>query len=81
MEWGFAGVLTELGLPASRFPAALLSFNVGVELGQLTVLAAATLLVAGWRHRDASFLPLIARPASVLIAGGGVFWTIQRVVQ
>ena len=78
---GFAGVLTELGLPASRFPAALLSFNVGVEFGQLTVLAAATLMVAGWPRREASFLPLVARPASVLIAAGGLLWTIQRVVQ
>ena len=38
---GFAGVLSELGLPRSEFVTALLSFNVGVEVGQLTVIGLA----------------------------------------
>ncbi len=48
---GFAGVLKELGLPRNEFLPALLSFNLGVEGGQLTVIAAAALLVAWFRHR------------------------------
>ena len=75
---GFAGVLSELGLPSSRFLPALLSFNVGVECGQLAVLGIATLVVAGWRQREASLLPLVARPASLLIAASGLYWTVQR---
>ena len=44
---GFAGALKELGLPRSEFVTALLTFNVGVEAGQLAVIGAAFLLV-GW---------------------------------
>jgi hypothetical protein len=78
---GFAGVLTELGVPASGFVVALLSFNAGVECGQMAVLAAATLIVAGWRRREASLLPLVARPASIAIAAGGLYWTVERLTQ
>jgi hypothetical protein len=77
---GFAGVLGDLGLPASQFVTALVGFNLGVEAGQVSVLAIATLAVAGWRGREASLLPLVARPASVLIAMTGVYWTLERVV-
>jgi hypothetical protein len=77
---GFAGVLGELGLPASQFVTALVGFNLGVEVGQVTVLATATLAVAGWRGRDASLRPLVARPASVLIALTGVYWTLERLL-
>ncbi|MBY6161319.1 HupE/UreJ family protein [Mameliella alba] len=42
---GFASVLGEFGLPAGQFIPALIGFNVGVELGQLTVIAIAFLLV------------------------------------
>lgn len=77
---GFAGVLAELGVPASQFPAALLAFNVGVEGGQLAVIGLATLAVAGWRQRESSLLPLVARPASVVIALSGLYWTLARVL-
>jgi hypothetical protein len=73
-------VLTELGLPSSQFGAALVGFNAGVEAGQLAVIALATLAVAGWRQRDATLLPLVARPASVLIALGGLYWTVERLL-
>ena len=43
---GFAGVLRELGLPREEFLTALLTFNLGVEGGQLTVIAMASLVVA-----------------------------------
>ena len=42
---GFAGVLAQLGLPRSQFLPALLCFNAGVELGQLTVISVAFLLI------------------------------------
>ncbi len=76
---GFAGVLSELGFPAARFATALLSFNIGVEFGQLTVIGLAMLAVAGWRRHEASLMPLVARPASVVIALGGLYWTVERV--
>ena len=75
---GFAGVLRELGLPRDQFLTALLTFNLGVEGGQLTVIAAAMpaawpFMKKGWyRHR-------VVIPASVIIAMVGMYWTIARV--
>ncbi len=76
---GFAGVLRELGLPRSEFLTGLLAFNLGVEGGQLTVIAIAMLLAwrfvnRGWyRHR-------VVMPASLVIAAIGIYWTITRVL-
>jgi hypothetical protein len=75
---GFAGVLTEIGLPRSEFLPALLSFNVGVELGQLTVILAAFLLAGVWFRRKPWYRRRIVVPASLLIAATGLFWFIQR---
>jgi hypothetical protein len=71
---GFAGVLRELGLPRSEFMTALVTFNLGVEAGQLTVIAtAALLLTVGWFTRW-------RRPACLLIAAVGAYWTIVRIL-
>jgi HupE / UreJ protein len=76
---GFAGVLRELGLPRSEFLTALLSFNVGVEIGQLAVIAAAALAL--WPAlRRTWYRPRVAVPLSIAIAAIGVYWTIVRVV-
>ena len=74
---GFAGVLRELGLPREEFLTALVTFNLGVEGGQLTVIAAALLLVApfmkkGWYRQG------VVIPASLVIAAIGLYWTITR---
>ena len=76
---GFAGVLSEVGLPRDEFLTALVTFNIGVEGGQLAVIAAAFLLF-GWRyaHRD-WYRGRIAIPASLMIAAAAVYWTIERV--
>jgi hypothetical protein len=74
---GFAGVLADLGLPGEDFVTALLSFNVGVELGQLTVIALAALLVA-WSRDRAWYYRGVVMPASLAIAATGVYWTIAR---
>jgi hypothetical protein len=47
--FGFAGALTKLGLPPDGIPAALLFFNIGVELGQLAFVL--IVLALGWAHR------------------------------
>lgn len=74
---GFAGVLRELGLPRSQFLTALLSFNVGVEAGQLTVIALAGLCIAWYRHQ-AWYRRWVVTPASLAIAGIGIYWTLSR---
>jgi hydrogenase/urease accessory protein HupE len=75
---GFAGVLRDLGLPRGDFLTALLTFNCGVEAGQLAVVGAAFLLVRAWRQNEFRYRRLIVRPASVAIALMGVYWTVQR---
>ncbi|HET8772194.1 MAG TPA: HupE/UreJ family protein [Thermoanaerobaculia bacterium] len=76
---GFAGVLEELGLPRSEFLTALLAFNVGVEAGQLTVIALAFALVSWWARTRPWYRSRFVVPASALIALTGIFWTVQRV--
>jgi hypothetical protein len=75
---GFAGALKELGLPRAEFGTALLTFNVGVEAGQLAVIAAAFLLI-GWHcsQRD-WYRRRIVVPASAMIACTAVYWTVER---
>jgi hydrogenase/urease accessory protein HupE len=77
---GFAGVLRDLGLPRGDFLAALVAFNLGVEAGQLTVVAIAFCVVAHWRRNVVAYRRLIAQPASVAIALVGLYWTIQRLL-
>jgi hypothetical protein len=74
---GFAGVLSDLGLPRGEFITALLSFNLGVEAGQLTVIAAAALCVIWYRHRPWYHRRIVV-PASLAIAAVGVYWTVAR---
>ncbi len=77
---GFAGVLKEMGLPRSEFLTALITFNVGVELGQLTVIATVFVLVAYWIRRKPWYRTRFVIPASLVIAAVGLFWTVQRVL-
>jgi hydrogenase/urease accessory protein HupE len=75
---GFAGVLRELQLPRSEFVTALVTFNIGVELGQLTIVAAAFGLIAYWHRAKPWYRYRFVMPASAAIAATGIFWTIQR---
>ena len=77
---GFASVLGELGGGQSHFLARLIGFNIGVEIGQLAVIAAAFLAVGLWFGRKDWYRARIAIPASVLIAAIGAFWFVERVI-
>lgn len=76
---GFAGVLSEYDLGSSNFMAKLIGFNVGVEFGQLAVIAAAFLTVGLWFGRKPWYKAWIANPASVVIAAVGAYWFVERV--
>ncbi|MEM8732542.1 MAG: HupE/UreJ family protein [Pseudomonadota bacterium] len=76
---GFASVLGEFGLPRGQFFPALIGFNVGVEFGQLAVIAAAFLCVGLWFGQKAWYHARIAVPASAVIAAVGAWWFIERV--
>ncbi len=77
---GFAGVLEEVGLPHGQFVPALISFNVGVELGQLAVIALAYLAVGIWGRNRSWYRPRVVIPASAAVAAVGLFWTVQRLL-
>jgi hypothetical protein len=74
---GFAGVLAELGLPRNEFVTALLSFNVGVELGQLTVIALAFLALGAFRQQR-WYRSRVTVPVSVIIGLVGLYWAFER---
>jgi hydrogenase/urease accessory protein HupE len=76
---GFADALRELPLPRGELIPALVSFNVGIELAQLAVIAAAFFSVAYWCRDKPWYRARIVIPASALIAATGLFWTVQRI--
>ena len=74
---GFAGALRNLSLPIHARGLALAAFNVGVELGQLAIVALVLpLLVAGARRR--AYPRLVLGGASLLIAWLAAVWVIER---
>jgi hypothetical protein len=76
---GFAGALGQLGLPPSSYLLSLVMFNLGVELGQLTIILAAWFLVGKWFGTKPYYRRRIVLPLSLIIAGVAMFWTIQRI--
>ncbi|MEI9948831.1 MAG: HupE/UreJ family protein [Pseudomonadota bacterium] len=75
---GFAGALKSIGLPQSHLPMALLSFNVGVELGQLLMVLVAFLVVSVPFPK--SWLSRARRPALYAVGAVAAFWCWQRIV-
>ena len=75
---GFASVLTDVGLPGGGFWPALIGFNVGVEIGQLTVIAVAFGLITYWVGDRPWYRRAVAMPASVAIAAVGAYWFVER---
>ncbi len=78
--FGFAGALREIGLPESDVPTALLTFNLGVEAGQLVIVAAVMLAITALRR----FAPARLRTATVAstyaIGITASFWFIERLI-
>jgi len=75
---GFASVLGELGLPQNSYLTSLLMFNLGVELGQITVIVAAWILLAKWFGNKPYYRKSIVIPLSVLISAVAAYWVIER---
>lgn len=78
--FGFAGALTEVGLPQQAVPLALLFFNMGVELGQLAFLASVLFVIALVRRvlkETPDWMPTAAAYAIGVVAS---YWTIERVL-
>ena len=75
---GFAGALAELGLPQQAIPLALFAFNVGIELGQLALIALALPFFAGIRRLPVVWPRLARELPATAIGALGVFWCLQR---
>jgi len=75
---GFASVLSEIGFSSSYFITGLLAFNIGIELGQLSVILACFLVVGYWFGHKNWYRSRITIPASAIIAMVGSYWFIER---
>ncbi len=75
---GFAGVLSDFGMPADDFAVALISFNVGVELGQLAVISVAFVLLRVWFQDQKKYRKFVVVPGSLFISVVGCYWFLER---
>jgi len=77
--FGFASVLVEAQLPPARLAAALLGFNVGVELGQLSVVLLIWPLLRALAGRNyAATRAVVIEYTSAAVCGLGLFWFVTR---
>jgi len=86
--FGFAGALSEIGLPQGNIPLALLFFNLGVEIGQLLFIGAVLIAVLVARLAVTMIAPMIRGPfmtraasalAAYTIGGTATFWVFERI--
>ena len=79
--FGFAGALAEMALPANRLATALVGFNLGVELGQLGVVALVWPILM-WLHQLQGSRPrrLTIQMGSAVLLAVGIFWFVTRAV-
>ncbi|MBD2840652.1 HupE/UreJ family protein [Erythrobacter sp. KMU-140] len=78
--FGFAGALADIGLPETEIASSLIAFNVGVEAGQLLVIAVLMLLLSLLRRSAASAETPALRLATYGIGITGSFWLFERIV-
>lgn len=76
---GFASVLNDLGLPKSEFATALITFTVGVELGQISVILLAYYIIGKWFSTKQWYHQRIVVSASLMIAVIALYWTVERI--
>jgi HupE / UreJ protein len=77
--FGYAVVLRELDLPPRALGWSLFSFNLGVEAGQLLVVAVLATAFAALRARSEAAGRQLAFAGSIVVMAAGAFWFIERV--
>ncbi|MEJ7913430.1 MAG: HupE/UreJ family protein, partial [Chitinophagaceae bacterium] len=75
---GFASVLNETGLPRNQFFTSVLSFNIGVELGQIAVITLMFVLLIIPFGQKPWYRPRVVYPLSVVIGLLAAYWTVER---
>ena len=78
--FGFASALTSAGLPGAELPLALVSFNVGVEIGQLGFVLLVLLLERAFRVLEIRWPRWVQAVPGYTVGSLGAFWTIQRIL-
>ena len=85
--FGFASALSNIGLPQTEIPTALLSFNLGVEIGQIIFVACMLVIfelvsrgMRVLRYDSGRWLEAIEKPVAFSVGGITVFWTIERII-
>ncbi|CAI8280606.1 MAG: Uncharacterised protein [Cryomorphaceae bacterium] len=76
---GFAGVLNEIGISDGQFISSLVSFNLGVELGQICIILLSYIFIALLFQKKSWYRNRVTRPLSLIIATVGLYWFIQRI--
>jgi hypothetical protein len=77
--FGFASVLRDFGIPPQSVGWALFSFNVGVEIGQICIVAAVAPIMELLRRRVPALATRVATAGSIVVACAGAWWFIERV--
>ena len=75
---GFAGALRETGLPANDVPLALLSFNVGIEAGQVGFVATILVAIAALRRLPGATPPWVQRIPVCAMGAASTYWILAR---
>jgi hydrogenase/urease accessory protein HupE len=78
--FGFASGLTTTGIPRAEVPLALLSFNGGVEFGQVAFVGVALLLVKSFHVLEIHWPVWVQRAPGYVVGMCGAYWTIERTV-
>ncbi|MCK5665769.1 MAG: HupE/UreJ family protein, partial [Thiotrichaceae bacterium] len=81
---GFASVLSDFGMPENDFAAALISFNIGVEIAQVAIILLAYFFIAYLLRRqlanEQQYRKMVVIPGSLFIAIIGLYWTYDRII-
>ena len=77
---GFASVLEDFGLPVQQFVPALVGFNIGVELGQISIVLILFGLIGYWFNTKNWYRKLITLPISSVVGLIGLYWFFERVI-
>jgi hypothetical protein len=77
---GFANVLKEIGITKDQFFTTLISFNIGVELGQIVILLTAYFLISKWFAHKNWYKERVVYPISSLLSCIALYWIIERIL-
>jgi len=78
---GFASSLNEIGLPRNKFTTSIISFNAGVEIGQVVVITVLFVLLVIPFGKKPGYRKMVVFPVSIAIAFLAAYWTIQRIFE